>query len=284
MYPGAVGRRRRQEKLRTGGLDLSHRMNKRRTPVALVCLCLLPLILAGAISFAWASQGGHGMARTKPAAQAECSVGKPADLNIRRSLPGSGIHLQGRVLILGCLQVRRYGLVEIVGYNTNKGFCVATDSVEQRTSEGDLCTPLKNGSGTFCAPRALCANTVNWSDTSGGVFSKISGPIAPAVARVSLAVPRGKHGGKRHIEAMVAQLSGKLREHFGLAYSFGIYAAVFPGCPSKKGVLVTAYNRVGNVVGRAAGKNFFPGMCGSKEAASARGKSPSEHTFMAISG
>jgi hypothetical protein len=199
-----------------------------------------------------------------------CRPGDNAALEVPRVPPGTNTKLTSKVLVLACAHVKGYGLIEIVGYDTNRAFCYATDSVTLNSSEGGLCFSREAKWNTFCQGQRICAGNVTWTSHAGAIFAQFSGRLAPSVVRVS-AKWKKRADGFRAVKSVVGKIKGNLKKQLGLANNFSLFVMLFRGCPPAEGVDVLAYNARDRVIGKGNSENLLPGPCSS-----GRGSSISE--------
>lgn len=240
---------------------MSYRL-RQRTPMRIVGGAIgIFLLCAASITLASVPHSVSGRVGKVSASQATCTPGSKPSLNFQRFPAGSNVEMQSPELVLSCANISWYGPLELVGFNTSIGFCTAVDSPRQHASEPGFCRPTDLSSHSLCGDRKICSGDLSWAEDPQGGYFEVIGEAAQDVSKVKV-VYRG-NSGKMHIRPVqvFARLPGELGSKLGVEDRFGVFAAVFQGCPPNSGVRLIGDGKTGKVVAIARSKNRFPGFC-----------------------
>lgn len=189
-----------------------------------------------------------------------CKIGSHVHLEATRVAPRDNADtLKSPVVVLKCGMNHAGKLVELVGYDTSRGVCLATNILSTHATLGSLCASQKGQ--LFCPQRVLCVAGFNFLANSEDVGeSLVTGAMTNAVTRVSVSGPMAKGKGRVHV--LLARVTDvHILQSLHQARSFGYFAAFLPGCVVPKRVLIIAYGRNHDILGSTRGESFWPNPC-----------------------
>lgn len=220
-------------------------------------------VLLGAVIFAGAmtahALGIIDRASSQAAANEHpnCKVGEPSNLPSQSVLTAIG-KILAKPIVIGCGHSNGE-LIQIVAYDTNKGFCFGVSRPLRGNLQGGECKPPHIQWRDFCVQ--LCIFNVSPADLGRRRSLRhavVSGGASPSAhALVTTFGPLPEQARADTVEAKVS--APRLLRYLRQTEPFLVFGAILPRCVSSRDVQVTAL--VGGRRESVRGRNVLPHPC-----------------------